>query len=226
MTVGTNALLEGRVARTALLATEGFTDLEELGPPGARGAVPAVRGAPAAARAGRAARGRCRSGPGRTACCGRSTRTRSARPSTASTPRRPPSASCGASAIPSTSGAWPSSLEEARAGHPRVDVTRDGRRVPRVRALRDDRGRRRALAAPARVPRAAHRARPRRRAAGARGDAVERRHGERPATAARHALVDGAVGAGRRGGGSGADGRPTGATRSGSTWAARRATCR
>ena len=28
MTVGTNALLEGRVARTALLATEGFTDLE------------------------------------------------------------------------------------------------------------------------------------------------------------------------------------------------------
>jgi N-methylhydantoinase A len=31
MTVGTNALLEGRVARTALLATEGFTDVEELG---------------------------------------------------------------------------------------------------------------------------------------------------------------------------------------------------
>ena len=31
MTVATNALLEGRVARTALLATEGFTDVEELG---------------------------------------------------------------------------------------------------------------------------------------------------------------------------------------------------
>ncbi|MBA3302108.1 MAG: hydantoinase/oxoprolinase family protein, partial [Thermoleophilaceae bacterium] len=31
MTVGTNALLEGRVARTALLATAGFTDIEELG---------------------------------------------------------------------------------------------------------------------------------------------------------------------------------------------------
>ena len=30
-TVGTNALLEGKVARTALFATEGFTDLEELG---------------------------------------------------------------------------------------------------------------------------------------------------------------------------------------------------
>src|SRR4051794_39501021 len=31
MTVGTNALLEGKVAKTTLLATEGFTDLEELG---------------------------------------------------------------------------------------------------------------------------------------------------------------------------------------------------
>jgi N-methylhydantoinase A len=31
MTVGTNALLEGKVARTTLLATEGFTDIEELG---------------------------------------------------------------------------------------------------------------------------------------------------------------------------------------------------
>src|SRR3954447_12306672 len=30
MTVGTNALLEGRTAKTALLATEGFADLEEL----------------------------------------------------------------------------------------------------------------------------------------------------------------------------------------------------
>ncbi len=31
MTVGTNALLEGTTARTALVATEGFTDIEELG---------------------------------------------------------------------------------------------------------------------------------------------------------------------------------------------------
>src|SRR4051794_10925113 len=30
MTVATNALLEGRVAKTALFATEGFTDIEEL----------------------------------------------------------------------------------------------------------------------------------------------------------------------------------------------------
>src|ERR1700723_2386574 len=31
MTVATNALLEGRSARTALVATEGFTDVIELG---------------------------------------------------------------------------------------------------------------------------------------------------------------------------------------------------
>src|SRR5205807_4474327 len=31
MTVATNALLEGRAARTALIATEGFTDVVELG---------------------------------------------------------------------------------------------------------------------------------------------------------------------------------------------------
>jgi len=31
MTVATNALLEGRAARTALIATEGFTDVIELG---------------------------------------------------------------------------------------------------------------------------------------------------------------------------------------------------
>src|SRR5918998_1618897 len=31
MTVGTNALLEGKVAKTALFATAGFTDIEELG---------------------------------------------------------------------------------------------------------------------------------------------------------------------------------------------------
>ena len=46
MTVGTNALLEGTTARTALVATEGFTDLEELGRQARAGALPAVRGDP------------------------------------------------------------------------------------------------------------------------------------------------------------------------------------
>ena len=49
MTVATNALLEGRGARTALVATEGFTDLVELGRQNRRRALPAVRGAAGAA---------------------------------------------------------------------------------------------------------------------------------------------------------------------------------
>ena len=69
MTVGTNALLEGRVARTALLATEGFTDLEELGPrraPSCTGSAPAIRpdrARRAAAGGSRAQRARRRAAP-------------------------------------------------------------------------------------------------------------------------------------------------------------------
>ena len=109
MTVGTNALLEGRVARTALLATEGFTDLEELGrqaraelyrlcaghPPPLVPAELRVAGARAHGAGGRAASAR-RGGAAGLARAG-------------STRRRRRSASCGASGIPSTSGAWPSS---------------------------------------------------------------------------------------------------------------------
>src|SRR3954452_23530872 len=60
MTVGTNALLEGKVAKTALLATEGFTDLEELGRQARADLYRLCVGHPPAARAGRAARGRAR----------------------------------------------------------------------------------------------------------------------------------------------------------------------
>ena len=51
MTVATNALLEGRGARTAFVATEGFTDLVALGRQDRAAALPAVRGAAGAARA-------------------------------------------------------------------------------------------------------------------------------------------------------------------------------
>ncbi len=54
MTVATNALLEGEVARTALLATEGFADLIELGRQARAGALPALRGATGAADPARA----------------------------------------------------------------------------------------------------------------------------------------------------------------------------
>ena len=50
MTVATNALLEGHGARTALVATEGFTDVVELGRQARRRPLPAVRRAPRAAR--------------------------------------------------------------------------------------------------------------------------------------------------------------------------------
>ena len=88
MTVGTNALLEGRVARTALLATEGFTDLEELGRQARARAVPALRGTPASARAGRAARAGSRARRPRGGAAAARRGRACARRSTASTWRR------------------------------------------------------------------------------------------------------------------------------------------
>ena len=55
MTVGTNALLEGKTARTALVATEGFADLEELGRQARPELYRLCAGASAARRAPRAA---------------------------------------------------------------------------------------------------------------------------------------------------------------------------
>ena len=73
MTVATNALLEGRVARTALLATEGFTDIEELGRQARAELYRLCAAHPPPLVSGRAAG----AGPGahraRTACSARST---------------------------------------------------------------------------------------------------------------------------------------------------------
>src|SRR3954470_22922376 len=60
MTVATNALLEGNGARTALVATEGFRDLVELGRQAPPRALSPVRRAPRAARAARPALRRAR----------------------------------------------------------------------------------------------------------------------------------------------------------------------
>ena len=75
MTVATNALLERRGARTALVTTEGFRDLIELAPPGPPVALRPRRAAPGAARAARSALHRAASGWGPTASSSRSTRT-------------------------------------------------------------------------------------------------------------------------------------------------------
>ncbi len=55
MTVATNALLEGRTARTALVATEGFTDVIELGRQNRPHLYRLCESAPRAARAAGAA---------------------------------------------------------------------------------------------------------------------------------------------------------------------------
>ena len=60
MTVATNALLEGRGARTALVATDGFNDVVELGRQDRARPLPAVRRAPGAARPAAAALRRAR----------------------------------------------------------------------------------------------------------------------------------------------------------------------
>ena len=178
MTVGTNALLEGRVARTALLATEGFTDLEELGrqaraelyrlcaghpPP----LVPAELRIPV---------------PERTGPDGvlRELDEDALRPALDGLDAE-------AAAVcllwgfrhPEHERRVAELVEEAVPGHPRLHVTRDRRRVPRVRTLRDHRGRRGPLPAAPRLPGATHLPRTRRRPARAGGDAVERRDGER-----------------------------------------------
>ena len=151
MTVGTNALLEGCVARTALLATEGFTDLEELGRQTraelyrlCAGHPPPLVPGRAAPRRARAHRARRRAAP----LDEHALRAASRAPSST----RPPSACSGAFAIPNTSSGG-ELLARAPARRARLHLERDRRRVPRVRALRHNRGGRRALAAAARLPR-------------------------------------------------------------------------
>ena len=228
MTVGTNALLEGRVARTALLATEGFTDLEELGRQAraelyrlCAGHPPPLVPAGAARRGARAHRPRRRAARARR---GRAARARSRALDVRGGRRLPavglPPPGARARASPS----WP----RRAARRARVDLARDRRRVPRVRALRDDDRRRRPLAAAARLPRAARRARratpacpsPRSCCRAAASPSA----GHAPRATARWTVLSGpaggAVGAARM-----AERRRE-RTRSASTWAARRATCR
>ena len=112
MTVATNALLEGKVARTVLVATEGFTDVVELGRQRRKDLYRLCARHPDAARAARAARRRAGAdGPrGRDP---RRSRTRERSPSgcSSTSPRRWPSASCTPTASPSTSARsarrWP-----------------------------------------------------------------------------------------------------------------------
>ena len=218
------------MARTALLATEGFTDLEELGRQARRRALPAVRGAPAAARARRSCASPVpeRTGPDgvlreldeealRRALDGAARGRGGGRvPAVGLPPPRPRAAA---------PRRWREELRRTCTSRPRT-------RPPACSASTS--------AAPprwstprcprccARYLRAAGRARRRRGPARARGDALERRRGRARRTAARHAVVDRALGSGRRRRGRGPRGRArrARATPCASTWAARPATCR
>ena len=87
MTVATNALLEGHAARTALIATEGFTDVLELARQ-ARPSAPAPRAS--SARSSRTPpRGSCEKSPARG-------------------PKPWPWRCCTPTPSPSTSACWPS----------------------------------------------------------------------------------------------------------------------
>ena len=150
MTVATNALLEGAGARTALIATEGFTDVDRARPPGPRRTSTACappdprRSSPPELRFGapermtpdgllaRARRRRRR----RAVDAGRRARARGGRRRAAA--RLPPPRARAARSR--------DALARAPARRPRLALARRRRHVPRVRARRDDRGRRRALA--------------------------------------------------------------------------------
>ena len=146
MTVGTNALLEGRTARTALFATEGFTDLEALGRQARAELYRLCAGhPPPLAPAELRIPVRERTGPDGVL---RDLDEDHLRGAVADLPR----GRRGGGRLPPVRIPPPRSRAarggDAGRGAPRparVDLARNRRRLPRVRALRDNRGRRRPL---------------------------------------------------------------------------------
>ena len=169
MTVATNALLEGRGARTVLVATEGFTDVVELGRQAradlyrlcaARPAplVPPERRVAAPERCGPEGVLRALDDPA--ALVGEVA---------ALEPEAVAVVLLHAYAHPAHERAIGDALAGRAARRPRLALARRRRHVSRVRARRDDRGRRGAVAAARALPAAAARARRARRACPSRG---------------------------------------------------------
>ena len=199
-------------------------------PPEPRAALPAVRRAARAARARRSCAS-ARTGAddaGRSAAhaAPRTTATPRCRASRPPSPRRSRSCCCTPTATPSTSGRSARRSRERAARRARLALARGRRHVPRVRARRDDRGRRGALAAARRAICGASSERA--RAEGLPEPAIMQSNGGLIdlAAAADHAAWT--VLSGPAGGAAGAAfvARASGraATRSASTWAAPRAT--
>ena len=167
MTVATNALLEGRGARTALVATEGFTDLVELGRQARRDLyrLCAAHPPPLVPPERRIAAPE-RTGPRRRAPRARTTTERARSPTAVARPRRrrSRSACCTPTASPSTSGCSATALADALPGvHVSLshEVVGTFREFERAATTEVD-----AALCPllARLPAAAGRAPPRRRA--------------------------------------------------------------
>ena len=166
MTVATNALLEGRTARTALIATEGFTDVIELG----RQTRPHLYRLCEAAPAPLVAAPSCASP--RPSGWDREGSLRALDPTPRARARRSELAGAGAEAVAVCAAAL-LRRPRARAAARRaarasccpdahaVALQRARRHLPRVRAHRHHRARRRALAAARLLPAPARRARPR-----------------------------------------------------------------
>ena len=156
MTVATNALLEGRTARTALLATAGFTDVIELG----RQNRPHLYRLCARRTAAAGARASCASA--RPSAWGPTAPLRALDADAAARARRRSSRAREPEAVAVVAAALlrrprpraaarRALLAELLPGVARVALLRARRHVPRVRAHGDDRARRGALAA-ARAP--------------------------------------------------------------------------
>ena len=218
------------MARTALLATEGFTDLEELGRQARAELYRLCAGHPPPLVPARAARGGARAHAAPTACCASSTRTRCASALDALPD------DCEAVAVcllwgfrhPEHEQRVGRAARRARGPGARVDLARDRRRVPRVRALRHDDRRRRALAAAAPLPRAARPSAPC-EAGLPEPEVMLSSGGVADARAGRARTARGRCCRARRAARWAPRGRPSAPARrapSAWTWAARRATCR
>ena len=221
-TVATNALLERRGARTALVTTEGFRDVIEIGRQDRASLYDLTAHRPRAARAARAAHSPCASGWGRRAWSSRSTTGRCGTAVAAVAAAEVEAvAVCLLFAFlhPEHERRGRRGAARGVAGRARVALVRAAARVPGVRALLDHRGERVPGARAVGVPGGD-------RAAAARHAVLGRRgrcgHGGRPAGCVRPFRAGGRASSARRSSRAQAASR----TCSPSTWAGRAPTSR
>ena len=146
MTVGTNALLEERGARTALVATRGFADLLEIGRQDRPRPLPALRAEAGAAGRAASCASRPPSGPAPTGVVEAARRGRAGAAGggagASAAPSRSPSACSSPTSTPRHERGDRRAPARAAARRPRLRLARGAAALPRVRALLDHRDRR------------------------------------------------------------------------------------